>query len=238
MSKAKNVVAKPVYIPPSLIVWTDERLAALDKKQLANLLENLHTQRSSGRISDETAEDLAVRIRSRLPARSAARRKRPILEVRMEARAAEQLSSFAKDVERRFDLTLETARSASHELKGFRPHSMTDSKGQPRTGGSVKSGAAQIERYVGFRARDSFAGLAFVVLANQEPGRGYYVVLGTDDLFEGEGDEAYAAVAEQHGWSTESRARMRARVVISFDEGAAQCEAMIAKIAQPLLSVA
>jgi hypothetical protein len=234
MSKTKNVASKPVYIPPSLIVWTDERLAALDKKQLANLLENLHVQRSSGRISDATAEDLAARIQSRLPTRAAARRKRPILEVRMEARAAEQLGSFAKDIERRFDLSLETARNGAKAPKGFRPRSMTDSKGQPRSGGSVKTGAAQIERYVGLRASDSFAGLAFVVLANQEPGRGYYVVLGTDDVFEGDGDSAYAAVAEQHGWSAEARARMRARPVSGFDEGTALCETMIAKIAAPI----
>ena len=31
MSKAKNVQMKPVYVPPSQIVWSDERLAALDK---------------------------------------------------------------------------------------------------------------------------------------------------------------------------------------------------------------
>lgn len=234
MSKAKNVVTKPVYVPPSLIVWTEERLAALDSKELRNLLENLPAQRSAGRISEATAEDLTVRIRSRLPARAAARRKRPIVEVRMEARAAEQLSSFAKDVASRYDVSPDAARAGAQESKGFRARAMTDSKGQPRSGGAVKSGAASIERYVGFRARDSFAGLAFVVLANQEPGRGYYVVLGTDDLLEGEADSAYAAVAEQHGWSAESRARMRAHLVSGFDEGAALCEAMIAKIAGPL----
>jgi hypothetical protein len=56
MSKAKNVQLKPAYTPPSLVVWTDERLAALDKSQLANLLENLQTQRTSGRVSEDTAD--------------------------------------------------------------------------------------------------------------------------------------------------------------------------------------
>ena len=63
MSKAKNVSLKPVYTPPSLIVWTDERLAALDKEQLINLLGNLQTQVSSGRVSEATATDLEVRIK-------------------------------------------------------------------------------------------------------------------------------------------------------------------------------
>ncbi len=234
MSKAKNLVPKPVYVAPSLVVWTDERLAGLDKTQLANLLENLQAQRSSGRVSEAIADDLAARIRSRLPARSVARRKRPIMEVRMEARAAEQLSAFARDIERRFDLSPATTLSSAQKLKGFRARSMTDSKGQPRSGGAVKRGAAQVERYVGFRSRDSFAALAFVVLANHEPARGHYVVIGTDDVFDGEGEDAYAVVAELHGWSAKSRAHMRARVVTGFDDGAVRCEAMIAKIATPL----
>ena len=62
MSKVRSAPAKPVYVPPSQIVWTDERLAALAKDQLINLLANLQTQRSSGRVSEETAVELEVRI--------------------------------------------------------------------------------------------------------------------------------------------------------------------------------
>jgi hypothetical protein len=70
MSKAKNASAKPVYVPPSQLVWTEERLAVLDKDQLINLLSNLQTQRTSGRVSEATAEELEARIRARLPARA------------------------------------------------------------------------------------------------------------------------------------------------------------------------
>ena len=236
MSKAKNVPLKPAYVPPSQIVWTDDRLAALDKGQLANLLDNLRTQRSNGRVSEATADELEVRIKSRLPARSITpRRKRPISEVRMEARAAEQLAAFAKDLERRFDLTAESAAKASQGTRGFRAHPMTDSKGQPRSGAAVKSGVAVVDRYVGYRCRDSFAGLAFVVLPEQEPGRGTYVLLGTEDLLAvQDGAGTYAPVAAQHGWSAESRARMRAEAMADFDEGAARCEALIARLATSL----
>lgn len=67
MSKNKPPPPQPAFIAPSRLVWDDERLRALDKKQLANLLVNLRTQLAVGKISEETASDLEMRIRSRLP---------------------------------------------------------------------------------------------------------------------------------------------------------------------------
>jgi hypothetical protein len=234
MSKAKSVPAKPVYVPPSQIVWTDERLAALDTSQLANLLDNLQTQRACGRVPEATAVELEVRIRSRLPARVAApRRRRPLSEVRMEARATERLGTLARQLERRFDLSREAAAQAARATKGFKPHSMTDSKGQPRTGAAVRSGAAVVERYVGYRAGDSFAGLAFVVLPGQQPDRGTYVLLGTSDLIDGDSCTEYLPVATEHGWSAESRACMRAVAMADFDEGAGRCADLIERLAPP-----
>jgi hypothetical protein len=77
MSKAKSIPARPVFVTPSSIVWTDERLAALDATQLGNLLDNLPIQVAAGRVSEEVAADLEARIESRLPARQVKlRRKR------------------------------------------------------------------------------------------------------------------------------------------------------------------
>lgn len=231
MSKAKNVPLKPTYTPPSLVVWTDERLATLDKSQLANLLENLRTQLTSGRVSEATAVDLEVRIRSRLPTPKAApRRKRPRSEIRAEARAAEQLGDLAAELARRYDLSAESAVKASAGVKGFRAEPMTDSKGHARTGASVRSGAAAVERYVGYRSGDSFAGLAFVLLSDDSE-RPAYVLLGTDDLIgDDAADNEYAPLAGLHGWSATSRARMRAQAVSGFDEGAQRYEELVARM--------
>ena len=232
MSKAKNVSLKPVYTPPSLIVWTDERLAALDKEQLINLLGNLQTQVSSGRVSEATATDLEVRIKSRLPTPSTTpRRKRPRSEIRLEARAAEQLGELAAGLARRYDVSADTAVRVSTGIKGFRPEPMTDSKGHARTGAAVRSGIASIERYVGYRSRDSFAGLAFVLLAERAEQLGCYVLLGTDDLIDdATPEDEYSQLAGQHGWSASSRARMRARVMTGFEEGAQRYEQLIARL--------
>lgn len=74
--KSKNISNAAVFIAPSQLVWTDEKLAALDTKQLGNLLDNLKTQLASGRVSTEVAADLEKRIESRLPTRELAQRKK------------------------------------------------------------------------------------------------------------------------------------------------------------------
>ena len=69
MSNAKSIPNRPVFVTPSQLVWTDERLATLDTTQLGNLLDNLKTQTANGRVAMEVAADLEKRIESRLPAR-------------------------------------------------------------------------------------------------------------------------------------------------------------------------
>jgi hypothetical protein len=76
MNKQKSMPTRPVFVAPSQLVWTDEKLAALDSTQLGNLLDNLKTQLASGRVSTEVAADLEKRIESRLPARELTQRRK------------------------------------------------------------------------------------------------------------------------------------------------------------------
>jgi len=236
MSKAKNAPQRPAYIPPSRLVWTEERLAALDKAQLRALLDNLQVQRNNGRVAEETAAELEPRIRARLPAATTTprRKRRSRDEIRLEARAAEQLGDFAAQLARRYDLSPDAALRASAGTPGFRPEAMIDSKGHARAGAAVKHGLAAIERYVAYRCRESFAALAFVLLADRPQQDGCYVLLATDDLIDDDvPDDRFAPIAGQHGWSAHARARMRARAMSGFEEGAQRYEALIARLALP-----
>jgi len=219
-----------------LIVWTDERLAALDKEQLINLLENLQTQRGSGRVAKDTADELEERIKARLPARAiTVRRRRTRSEVLLEARVSEQLGALAAELASRYDLSPESATRESAGTKGFRTRTLIDAKGKARIGNSVKQGSAAIDRFIACRVRDSLASLAFVLLADQPEESGRYVLLGTDDLIDEElAPNEFTPLAEQHGWSARSRTRMRAVPMASFAEGAQRFEALIARVAAPL----
>ena len=55
MRKGSQSITK-VFQPPSQMSWTDEKLAALSKEQLLNLLDNLQTQRESGRVTAQAAD--------------------------------------------------------------------------------------------------------------------------------------------------------------------------------------
>ncbi len=139
MRKGKFAPAKPVYQPPSQLVWTEDKLATLDSKQLLNLLENLHTQRGCGRVAEETATELEQRIQ-RTPARARHHRAPPPprSEVMLEARVAEQLGGLAAQLAARYDLSPETATRMSAGTKGFRTQSIDRRKGIARAGSAVK----------------------------------------------------------------------------------------------------
>ncbi|HEU0203269.1 MAG TPA: hypothetical protein VFR86_22915 [Burkholderiaceae bacterium] len=226
----------PVVQPPSQMSWTDEKLAALSKEQLLNLLDNLKTQRETRRISEEAAEDLARRIRGRLPARAlTVRRKRPRSEALLEASVVQELGSLAAVLGERYDLSVETALQLSADIKGFKPQTMTDPRGEPRTGGAVKQRRMAIDRYISYRVRDSLASLAFRLLPDQPAASGRYVVLATEDLLTGqESTSDSVPPAAEYGWPAAMHARMRAVVAANFTEAKTRFEALIARAAQKL----
>jgi hypothetical protein len=232
MRKSSHAAAK-VFLPPTQMDWTDEKLAALSKEQLVNLFANLKIQRDTGRVSEQVAEDISRRIAERLPATVfTVRRKRPRSQVMLETRAAEELSGLATELGQRYDLSAETAQQRSAGVKGFRPHTMTGRSGEAKTGGTVKSGRTSIDRYISYRVGNTLASLAFLLIADQPNETGRYVVLATDDLLEDEAPEnEFTPLAREYGWSDGSRARMRARPAANFAEAQQMYEALIARVA-------
>ena len=78
-------------------------------------------------------------------------------------------------------------------------------------------------------------GAAYVLLADHPQESGRYVLLGTSDLFDVEPPpNEFTALAEQHAWSAGSRTRMRAAPMATYAEAAERCEALIARVAEPL----
>jgi hypothetical protein len=203
---------------------------------LLNLLDNLKTQREAGRVSEEVADDLARRIRERLPARALTPpRKRPRSEALLEESVVQELSGLAAALGQRYDLSVETAVQLSADIEDFRPQAMTDRRGEPRTGGAVKQGRMAIDRYISYRVRDSLASLAFRLLPDQPKAAGRYIVLATDDLLQGWGATSdFVPPAEEYGWPVAMHARMRAVVAANFAEAKQRYEEVIARAAQKL----
>ncbi len=232
MRKANQAVNK-VFMPPSQMHWTDEKLASLSKEQLITLFENLQTQRESGRVTAQAAEDLARLIAERLPASALApRQKRARSQVLLEGRVAEELAGLAAALESRYDLSSETAKQQSSGVKGFKAQTLTDRRGAARVGRSMKGGRMAIDRYISYRMRDSQASLAFLLFPDEPDASGRYVLLATDDLLDGEPlSDAYAPLATDYGWAEGSLDRMRAAPAADFAEAQERYESLIAQLA-------
>lgn len=236
MSRARSAsqkAATKIFLPPSQMNWTDEKLSVLDTAQLKSLLENLVTQREYGRVTDEAAEDLTRRITARLPASAlVVRRKRPRAIVQLDARVTANLAGVANLLLRRFDLSEETARQASADTTGFRPQLLTDKHGSPRSGAAMKDGAMAIDRFISYRVRDSLASLAFHLRAEEPQQNGRYVVIATDDLLQaGVPLSEMAPASRDLGWSKESKERLRAQTAFDFAEAEQRYEELIARLA-------
>lgn len=126
--------------------WTDERLEALSTPELKNLL---------GNAERKSADDLAAKCKAVLETRNALKPNRiakPRTELKeFEHTVADQIAAVGKELAAKYDLSEETAKARSADVKGFRAHKLLDSKGSAKLGGMQRDGSVAIERYVSYR---------------------------------------------------------------------------------------
>ncbi|MCO5129029.1 MAG: hypothetical protein M9932_00510 [Xanthobacteraceae bacterium] len=126
--------------------WTDERLEALSTPELKNLL---------GNAERKSADDLAARCKAVLEARNALKPNRlakPRTELKeFEHTVADQIAAVGKEMAAKYDLSEETAKARSADVKGFRAHKLLDSRGSAKLGGMQRDGSVAIERYISYR---------------------------------------------------------------------------------------
>jgi hypothetical protein len=129
--------------------WTDEKLQALSDSDLKNLL---------GNAERKAATDLVLQCMAELEKRNAAKPRKtakPRTEIKeFEHEVAAQLASVGKEMAEKYDLSEETAKARSADVKGFRAHKLLDSKGYAKLGGMQRDGSVAIERYVSYRRGD------------------------------------------------------------------------------------
>ncbi len=129
--------------------WTDEKLQALSDGELKNLLANAERK---------SAEDLVAKCKAALEARNALKPRReakPRTELKeFEHQVSEQLAEVGKTMAGKYDLSEETAKAKSADVKGFRAHKLLDSKGYAKLGGMQRDGSVALERYISYRRGD------------------------------------------------------------------------------------
>jgi hypothetical protein len=129
--------------------WTDEKLQALADSDLKNLL---------GNAERKSAADLIAQCKAEMERRDAAKPRKtakPRTEIKeFEHEVSAQLAAVGKEMADKYDLSEETAKARSADVKGFRAHKLLDSKGYAKLGGMQRDGSVAIERYISYRRGD------------------------------------------------------------------------------------
>jgi hypothetical protein len=139
--------------------WTDEKLQALSDPDLKNLLANAERKSATGLIAQCQAE---MEKRNAAKPRKAAKPRTEIKE--FEHEVAAQLAAVGKEMAEKYDLSEETAKARSADVKGFRAHKLLDSKGYAKLGGMQRDGSVAIERYISYRRGDDTVYLGVFLL--------------------------------------------------------------------------
>mgnify|MGYP001095835495 FL=1 len=160
--------------------WTAERLEALSDPELKTLL---------GNAERKSADDLAAKCKAVLEARNALKPSRvakPRTELKeLEHAVSEQLAAVGNEMAAKYDLSEETAKARSADVKGFRAHKLLDSKGSAKLGGMQRDGSVAIERYISYRCGDQTAYLGVFLLKDAPLEDREFHVIASKALLEG-----------------------------------------------------
>jgi hypothetical protein len=129
-----------------MVDWSDDRIAALSDQDLKNLLVNAERK---------SAADVIAQCKAEMERRDAAKPRKaskPRTELKeFEHDMSAQLAAVGREMAEKYDLSEETAKAKSADVKGFRSHKLLDAKGYAKLGGHQRDGTVAVDRYISYR---------------------------------------------------------------------------------------
>jgi hypothetical protein len=137
-----------------MVDWSDDRIAALSDQDLKNLLANAERR---------SADAIVAQCKAELERRDAAKPRKaskPRTELKeFEHDMSAQLAAVGKAMAEKYDLSEETAKAKSADVKGFRSHKLLDAKGYAKLGGHQRDGTVAVDRYISYRRGNDIVSL-------------------------------------------------------------------------------
>ncbi len=147
---------------------------------------------ASNKNKEEIVEFCDVVLQEKLtdkknePSSSTRKRSTNLSETRLLEKEVEaMLEMFANELLSEFDLSVETATSASKNTKGFRPQKLLGAKNKAKTWGWRKRGEVTIGTYISYRLKDMRVSLAFLLEKDLTLESGRWLVNGPENLIPG-----------------------------------------------------
>ena len=142
-----------------MVDWSDDRIAALSDQDLKNLLAN---------AVRKSAAPVVAQCEAEIEKRNAAKPRKgpkPRTEVKeFEHDMSGKLAAVGKEMAEKYDLSEETAKAKSADVKGFRSHKLLDAKGFAKLGGSQRDGSVAVDRYISYRLGNGIVSLGVWLL--------------------------------------------------------------------------
>src|SRR5258707_12860075 len=163
-----------------MVDWSDDRIAALSKQDLKNLLANAERK---------SAADIVARCKAEMEKRDTSKPRnpsKPRTEVKeLEHAMSEQLAEIGKAMAAKYDLSEETAKAKSAGVKGFKAHKLLDSKGFAKLGGMQRDGSVAVDRYISYRRGKDIVSLGVFLLKDQPVEAHEFHVSAPPEMIEG-----------------------------------------------------
>jgi hypothetical protein len=145
-----------------MVDWSDERIAALSDQDLKNLLVNAERKSAAAVIALCKAE---IEKRDAAKPRKAAKPRTELKE--FEHLMSAELAAVGKAMAEKYDLSEETAKARSTDVKGFRAHKLLDAKGSAKLGGHQRDGTVAVDRYISYRRGNDIVSLGVWLLKDR-----------------------------------------------------------------------
>jgi hypothetical protein len=147
--------------------WTLEKVAELSTDALQRLRANAISHPDMAGAEEALSFCDQVLAGRAIKVAKAGRTKRPGGERNAEAEAVAKLTSFAKILLAKYDLSPATAKRLSQGVKGFRALELLGKSGNAKVGGLQINGSLSIDRYISYRLAHDQISLAFVLLKDR-----------------------------------------------------------------------
>ena len=145
-----------------MVDWSEDRIAALSKQDLKNLLANAERK---------SAAEIVARCKAEMDKRDTSKPRKaskPRTEVKeFEHAMSEQLAEVGKAMAAKYDLSEETAKARSVGVKGFKAHKLLDSSGFAKLGGMQRDGSVAVDRYISYRRGKDIVSIGVFLLKDQ-----------------------------------------------------------------------
>jgi hypothetical protein len=205
-----------------MVDWSDDRIAALSKQDLKNLLANAE-RKSAAEIIARCKAEMDKRDTSK-PRKASKRTELKEFEHGM----SEQLADIGKAMAAKYDLSEETAKARSAGVKGFKAHKLLDSNGHAKLGGMQRDGSVAVDRYISYRRGKDIVSIGVFLLKDQPVEAHEFHVIAPSALLDGG-----KPIAEIRPTATEAQ-KQTADSGLAFTDlpsAAAAFEAALSKIA-------